>query len=135
MQTEDFYLWPLETLRGRYLAPLGGYSPELLPNEIGINKFALLKNTVLSPYLDRVIISKLEGIAILPLFMREQFIVIPLTEEYPEALSKSLSGEVVLPEEKINSLEVRLRTGDEVILNSVINDLSSNWAGKHIKLS
>jgi len=135
-ENEVIYPWPLETLRGLYVAPVGGYSRELSVNEIGINRHALLKNTELIPYLDRVIISKLDGSEILPLFMREQFLVIPLTEELPEAFSRSLSGEVVLLELQIKKDRFpRLRIGEEVIINSIVSELPSNWISKLMKRS
>ncbi len=129
MENEVSYRWPLETLRGWYVAPVGGYSRELSLNEIGINKHALFQNTELRPYLDRVIISKLKGGGILPLFMREQFLVVPLTEAYPEAYSKSRSGEVVLPARKKGGL-IELKVGEEIIINSAINDLPPKWMNK-----
>ncbi|MEM2934441.1 MAG: hypothetical protein QXL78_05895 [Methanocellales archaeon] len=131
-ENEVSYPWPVETLRGWYVAPVGGYSRELSWNEIGINRQALFQNTDLRPYLDRVIISKLEGSGILPLFMREQFLVVPLTEAYPEAYSKSRIGEVVLPSRKKNRL-MELKIGEEVIINSAINELPPKWIAKFMK--
>lgn len=132
MNDEVSYPWPIETLRGWYVAPVGGYSRELSVNEIGINRQALYKNTDLRPYIDRVVISKLEGGGILPLFMREQFLVVPLTEAYPEAYSKSRSGEVVLPAGKKDRL-MEFKIGEEIIINSAINDLPPKWMAKLMK--
>jgi hypothetical protein len=132
MENEVSYPWPLETLRGWYVAPVGGYSRELCMNEIGINRQALFQNTELRPYLDRVIISKLEGGGILPLFMRQQFLVVPLTEVYPDAYSKSRSGEIVLPARKKDRL-MELKIGEEVIINSAINDLPPKWISKFMR--
>jgi hypothetical protein len=132
MENEVSYPWPLETLRGWYVAPVGGYSRELSMNEIGINRQALFQNTELRPYLDRVIISKLEGGGILPLFMRQQFLVVPLTEVYPDAYSKSRSGEIVLPAGKKDRL-MELKIGEEVIINSAVNDLPPKWISKFMR--
>jgi hypothetical protein len=132
MENEVSYPWPLETLRGWYVAPVGGYSRELSMNEIGINRQALFQNTELRPYLDRVIISKLEGGGILPLFMRQQFLVVPLTEVYPDAYSKSRAGEIVLPAGKKDRL-MELKIGEEVIINSAVNDLPPKWISKFMR--
>lgn len=90
---------PIEPVRNWYVTLFGGTSRELEPDQVGVNKEALQKNTDLTPYLDKVSIKRLEKNRAVPYFKRRFFEVIPLDEYMPDALSKSPNGEAVLPNE------------------------------------
>lgn len=118
----NLYPYPVETLKHWYIAPIGGQSPELKANQIGLNREALIENTDLVPYEDRVLISKLDGPEVRPLMIRDYFTVVPLDETSPDATSKSPCGEVVLPVQNKNDLlSGEFRIGEPVVLNSVLS--------------
>jgi len=120
---KGFYPYPVETLKNWYVTLVGGQSRDLKPGQIGLNQEALAENTELVPYRDRVLVSKLEGGRIQPLFTKKYFTVVPLDEASPDALSKSPKGEAVLPrqERKRNRFLEPFQVGDTVILNSVLS--------------
>ncbi len=120
------YPYPIETLRHWYVAPIGGQSQDLEPDQIGLNEEALARNTDLVPFQDRVTLSLLEGDA-RPLFARSYFEVVALDGSSADALSKSPKGEVVLPAEgacpKCRA-SVPFKVGEMVVLNGV---LTQRW--------
>lgn len=115
--------YPVETLKHWYVSPVGGLSADLKVSQIGLNREALAENTDLVPYEDRVLISRLEGSRIYPLFTKKYFTVIPLDEMLPDALSKSPAGEVVFPVQnrKQRNFFEPFKIGEQVILNSVLS--------------
>jgi hypothetical protein len=121
------YSYPVETLRHWYVAPIGGQSPDLGQDQIGLNREALANNTDLIPFEDRVSISRLDGggCCPMPLFMKKFFQVVALDRKSKDALSKSPNGEVVLPkDEGKQKSEVSVQPfviGELVILNGVLS--------------
>lgn len=118
------YPYPVETLRHWYVAPVGGQSPDLEPDQIGLNREALADNTDLVPFEDRVLLSKLDGGMQRPLFMKKYFQVVALDKKSIDALSKSPNGEVVLPMEGMaqrKGLSEPCAVGELVILNGVLS--------------
>jgi hypothetical protein len=126
------YPYPVEAIRHWYIAPVGGQSPDLEPNQIGLNREALAGNTDLVPFEDRVSISRLDGGigSPRPLFMKKFFQIVALDRKSKDALSKSPNGEVVLPvevalpvdEEKLkNKVSEPFMIGELVILNGVLS--------------
>ncbi len=113
------YPYPIETLRHWYVTPIGGRSHELEPGELGMNKEAIVENTDLIPFEDRVLLSKLEGGSSRPLFTRKYFRVVPIDGTKPDALAKSLHGEAILPADDKET--VSLRVGEMVVINSVLS--------------
>ncbi len=117
------YPYPIEPFRYCYVTLVGGNSIELKPGQIGLNSRALSENTDLIPYQDRVIISKLDGSRVQPLYSKRYFTVVPIDSNKPDAYSKSRLGQVVFPQGR-NGFPDPVKTGDQVILNSVLS-------GKH----
>lgn len=120
------YPYPVETLRHWYVAPIGGKSPDLEHDQIGLNREALADNTDLIPFEDRVVLSKLDGDGgtQMPLFMKRFFQVVALDKKSVDALSKSPNGEVVLPQEETaqrKGLCEPYAVGELVILNGVLS--------------
>jgi hypothetical protein len=119
------YPYPIETLKHWYVTPIGGQSIDLKPGQIGLNREALADNTDLVPYQDRVSLSKLDGTGSQPLFVKKYFEVVPLNKACPDALSKSLKGEAVLPQQQeVNHKKGFMepfQVGEFVILNGVLS--------------
>jgi hypothetical protein len=119
------YPYPIETLKHWYVTPIGGQSIDLKPGQIGLNRQALADNTDLVPYQDRVSLSKLDGTGSKPLFAKKYFEVVPLNKACPDALSKSLNGEAVLPQQQEVSRKKGFmepfQVGEFVILNGVLS--------------
>lgn len=111
------YPYPIETLRHWYVTPVGGRSPELEPGELGLNREAIVENTDLIPFEDRVLLSRLEGGSPRPLFARRYFRIVPLDRSKPDALSKSPRGEAILPDNETCPIKV----GEMVVINSVLS--------------
>ncbi|MDM7934997.1 MAG: hypothetical protein QUS08_06360 [Methanothrix sp.] len=117
------YPYPIEALRHWYIAPIGGVSNDLEPGQIGVNREALADNTDLVPYQDRVSLSRLDGGLSRPLFAKKYFEVVPLDDRSPDALSKSMMGEAVLPvreAQRRGALET-FKVGDLVVMNGVLS--------------
>ncbi len=117
------YPYPVETLKHWYVTIVGGQSIDLKPNQVGVNRDALAKNTDIVPYEDSILISKLEGKS-MPLFTKRYFTVVPLDEASPDASSKSPKGEVVLPVQDRKQRDCflePLEVGEPVILNNVLS--------------
>lgn len=105
------YEYPIETIAHRYLAPVGGFSSFLPRDAVGINKYALMKNTRIDPG-DRVVIATESR----PLFLKEQLKILPL-DVGTDAHLYSPNGEVVLPRRYSEFFKV-----DEIIeLNAAVN--------------
>lgn len=118
------YPYPVETLKHWYVAPIGGQSPDLEQDQIGLNREALADNTDLVPFEDRVLLSKLDGGTQRPLFMKRFFQVVALDKKSVDALSKSPNGEVVLPQEGMaqrKGLGEPYAVGELVVLNGVLS--------------
>ncbi len=126
------YHYPVEAIRHWYITPVGGKSPDLEPDQIGLNRDALANNTDLVPFEDRVSISRLdgEGGCPRPLFMKRFFQIVALDGKSKDALSKSPNGEVVLPVEVVLPIdEGKLKNkagepfvvGELVVLNGVLS--------------
>jgi hypothetical protein len=119
------YSYPIETLKHWYVTPIGGESIDLKPGQIGLNEEALADNTDLVPYQDRVSLSKLDGKGSQPLFAKKYFEVVPLSEACPDALSKSLNGEAVLPQQQEGNHKKGFmepfQIGEFVVLNGVLS--------------
>ncbi len=118
------YPYPVETLKHWYVAPIGGQSPDLEQDQIGLNREALADNTDLVPFEDRVLLSKLDGGTPRPLFMKKFFQVVALDKKSVDALSKSPNGEVVLPLEGMaqrKGLCEPYAVGELVVLNGVLS--------------
>ncbi|HOK57431.1 hypothetical protein [Methanothrix sp.] len=113
------YPYPIETLRHWYVTPVGGRSSELDPGELGLNREAIVENTDLIPFEDRVLLSRLEGGSSRPLFARKYFRIVPLDSSKPDALSKSPLGEAILPASD-NETD-RIKVGEMVVINSVLS--------------
>ena len=118
------YPYPIETLKHWFVTPIGGQSKDLNPGQIGLNRAALADNTDLVPYQDRVSLSKLDGMRSQPLFAKEYFEVVPLGKDCPDALSKSLNGEVVFSQQEFNhtkNFTKLFQVGEFIILNGVLS--------------
>ncbi|MDM7912634.1 MAG: hypothetical protein QUS09_06000 [Methanotrichaceae archaeon] len=119
------YPYPIEAIRHWYIAPVGGQSPDLGPDQIGLNREALAGNTDLIPFEDRVSISRLDGgSSPRPLFMKKFFQIVALDRRSKDALSKSPNGEVVLPVDRgglKNKAGESFVIGEMVILNGVLS--------------
>lgn len=126
------YPYPIEAIRHWYITPVGGQSPDLGPDQIGLNREALAGNTDLVPFEDRVSISRLDGGggSPRPLFMKRFFQIVALDRKSKDALSKSPNGEVVLPIEVVlpadggklkNKAGEPFVIGEMVILNGVLS--------------
>ena len=119
------YPYPIETLKHWYVTPIGGHSIDLKPGQIGLNREALAGNTDLVPYQDRVSLSKLDGTGSWPLFAKKYFEVVPLSKACPDALSKSLNGEAVLPQQQeVNHKKGFIepfQVGEFVVMNGVLS--------------
>lgn len=131
------YPYPVETLRHWYIAPIGGKSPDLEQDQIGLNREALADNTDLIPFEDRVVLSKLDGDGGTqrPLFMKRFFQVVALDKKSVDALSKSPNGEVVLPLEETaqrKGLCEPYKVGELVILNGVLSQRYPRGFDKNI---
>ncbi|ABK14184.1 MAG: hypothetical protein H5T42_04510 [Methanothrix sp.] len=113
------YPYPIETLRHWYVTPVGGRSPELEPGELGLNREAIVENTDLIPFEDRVLLSRLEGGSPRPLFARKYFRIVPLDRSKPDALSKSPLGEAILPASDNETGPIKV--GEMVVINSVLS--------------
>lgn len=98
---------------------MGGRSSELEPGELGLNREAIVENTDLIPFEDRVLISRLDGDRTRPLFARKYFRVIPLDRSKPDALSKSPRGEAILPTSDRETGPIKV--GEMVVINSVLS--------------
>lgn len=124
IEKDDMTL-PIEPIRDWYVTYFGGRSEELNYNQVGINKRALLKNTNLTPYQDKVTIKRMEGERIIPFYTRKWFEIVPLDRDRPNALAKSPRGEAVLPIEttiiKRPSYMDILKTKEPLILNNVLS--------------
>ncbi len=122
----QLYPYPVETLKHWYVTVVGGQSADLKPTQIGVNLKALAENTVIVPYKDTVLISKLEGRGT-PLFTKKYFTVVPLDKASPDALSKSPMGEVVFPAEDRKEWFLEpFEIGESVILNNVLSQRYPN---------
>ncbi len=112
-------------MEDQYLAPFGGWSKDLASDQLGLNEELMLSKTDLVPFEDKVTLRKFEANALRPLFYRRWFNVVPLDEEKPDALAKSLSGEVVLPVSFADRAEIQgFKKGSFVVLNSVLSKRS-----------
>ena len=121
------YPYPVETIRHWYVAPIGGLSNDLEPGQVGLNREALVDNTDLVPFADKVLISRLDEDCARPLFMKRFFEVVALDKKSLDALSKSPNGEVVLPMEdkgEAASVSHPFMVGELVILNGVLSQRS-----------
>ncbi len=128
------YPYPVETLRHWYVAPIGGQSPDLEQDQIGLNREALADNTDLVPFEDRVLLSKLDGDTPRPLFMKRFFQVVALDKKSRDALSKSPNGEVVLPLEgtaQKKGPNEPYAVGELVVLNGVLSQRYPRGFGRN----
>lgn len=118
----DGPLYPQEPLRYWYVSPLGGHSPELRLDQVGLLAEALRRNTDLRPGRDRVRVGVLGRNPARPVLLDGFFEVVPLDASRPDARRKSPSGEVVLPEghEAIRAPRTALHPGVEIVLNGVL---------------
>lgn len=117
---------PIQILKDQYVSLFGGWSEELGDNEMGLNKVSLSR-TDIQPYTTKITLRKFDSKTRLPLFFKDWFEVIPLGREMPDAYSKSLTGEVVLPESELEKKEFSLlRRGDLLVMNNVLGDKLEN---------
>jgi hypothetical protein len=111
----------LEALRNQYVVSFAGFCGEFRRGRlVGIEERTLQK-TDLIPYIDKVIISKLEQHRV-PFFLKEYFTVVPITEEeldVDESLLQQELGLAVLPEKA--NLHEELEIGDKIILNAALS--------------
>lgn len=118
--------YPFETLRYWYVTPFGGRSPELGPDQVGINRVALERNTDLIPHEDRVTVGVLAQAHTRPLFMQRFFEVVALDDERPEALALSPKGQAVLPADEwefIRRPYLQPTAGQTLVLNGSASKL------------
>lgn len=94
--------------------------------QVGLCGEALVENTDLVPFQDKVSLARLWGDQPRPLFMRRLFQVVALDKRSADALAKSPHGEVVLPLEEAGkrSWPKDLKEGEMVILNGVLSQRS-----------
>ncbi|HVL87891.1 MAG TPA: hypothetical protein VM681_07825 [Candidatus Thermoplasmatota archaeon] len=129
--------FPIRAFRDFYVTPVGGFSRELAPGEIGIREEALSQNTDLTPYEDLVTVSKVDGAHRIPLLLRALFCVVPLTARTPDALRKSPRGEAVMgPIDETSDPQrqaLAIEEGDRIVLNSVQSSFGATrsrlWGG------
>jgi hypothetical protein len=111
----------LEALRHQYVVSFAGFYGEFQRRTlIGIEE-RTLKKTDLIPYIDKVIISRLEQHRV-PFLLKEHFTVVPIDEEeldVDESLLHQELGLAVLPENA--NLHEKLEIGDKIILNAVLS--------------
>lgn len=109
------FAYPVEVVADIYLSKIGGFSPELDRNEIGINVRALETNTSI---IANETYAKIRffGERAYPYFFRRTFRIIGL-EEHMEGYELSRNGEVVLSEEL--EKEYGRFVGKEVMINTV----------------
>ena len=105
--------YPMEIATDLYVSKVGGFSPELERNEIGININAIYSNTSIIANETYAKIRFL-GKTVRPYFFRKNYLIIGL-EPNMEGYELSKNGEVVLPE---NMKEYDL-IGREIIINIV----------------
>lgn len=105
--------YPIEIATDLYVSKVGGFSPELDRNEIGINIDAIYSNTSIIANETYAKIRFL-GERAKPYFFRRSYLVVGL-EPNMEGYECSQNGEVVLPE---SMMEYGL-IGKEVIINTV----------------
>lgn len=127
--------FPIRAFRDYYVTRVGGFSGELEPGEIGINRAALEKNTDIEPYEDLVTVAKFDSARRIPLVIRALFYVVPL-ERGSDAYARSPSGEAVLRAPEETSPEPRqldLEPGDSIAINAFMAGFgvtrSSFWGG------
>ena len=115
-------LYPQEPLRFWYVTPLGGHSPELRLDQVGLLAEAIRRNTELRPGRDRVRVGVLGRNPARPLLLDGFFDIVPLDASRPDAHRKSPSGEVVLAEghEAIRERGIALHRGVKIVLNGVL---------------
>ncbi|ADB57628.1 hypothetical protein [Archaeoglobus profundus] len=109
------FAYPIEVATDLYVSKVGGFSPELEKNEIGINIDAIYSNTSIIANETYAKIRFL-GERAKPFFFRESYRVIGL-EPNMEGFEYSQNGEVVFSESLANSLGTYI--GKDVIINTV----------------
>jgi len=133
MNGKKMFTYPIEVAKYYYFSVVGGFSDELDRKEIGINRSALEQNTKLVGFHDRVVLKRLAGNRIKPFFFKDPYVVVPLDESTPDAIRKSLSGEVVLSESIMEEYISRKKfqesecIGQSVLLNSTLSKVSEKW--------
>ncbi len=124
--------YPVHVTRQKYITIVGGHSSLLKENQIGLNVKAIISRTNFSGG-DEVIIDSLENSpknSSRSLYSREVFEIIPITDFHDSRLlSMSSDGEAVLSEE----CSIETKAGDEIELNSGVNELPKDWPLKLIK--
>lgn len=126
--------YPLSVSRGRYVTEVGGRSDALKKGQIGLHAEALSSNTDLERG-DDVLVdpvgSSSGGQSVpTPLFERDAYRVKALTDmNDTRLLAMSSDGEAVFSSED----PIEVREGEEVVLNSTVNNLPRDWVLKIIK--
>jgi len=108
------YRYPVEVISDTYLSRVGGFSYELGKKEIGINAKALEVNTSIIPNETLATIRTFDDRR--PYFFRRRFVVVAV-EENMECYEFTKNGEVVLPDEMRDKMNVKV--GEDVIVNTV----------------
>jgi hypothetical protein len=118
----DGLKWPVETTRFAYMTPFAGFSADLAPGTIGLNRQALTENTELVDG-DQVTLSVFERGRPVPLLARPVFEIVSVDFGTPDAFLRSLEGEALLSaddtRQRLPGLE-RLESGIRLIVNGVI---------------
>ncbi|WP_456327350.1 hypothetical protein [Archaeoglobus sp.] len=109
------FAYPMEIATDMYVSKVGGFSPELEKNEIGINIEAIYSNTSIIANETYAKIRFL-GESAKPFFFRKSYRVIGL-EPNMEGFECSQNGEVVFSESLAKTLGRYV--GKEVIINTV----------------
>ncbi len=109
------FAYPVEIATDMYVSKVGGFSPELERNEIGINIDAIYSNTSMVANETYAKIRFL-GEKAKPFFFRESYRIIGL-EPNMEGFEYSQNGEVVFSESLAESLSRYV--GRDVIINTV----------------
>jgi len=108
------YRYPVEVVSDTYLSKVGGFSYELGKREIGINAKALEVNTSIIPNETFATLRTFDDRR--PYFFKQRFVVVAV-EENMDCYKMTANGEVVLPDEIRDRMDVKV--GEDVIVNTV----------------
>ncbi len=124
------FKYPVEVLSDVYLSKIGGFSPEIDINEIGINSKALSMNTSIIAN-ETVAVLRILDRKGKPYFLDKRFLIIGI-EEWMDCYELSSNGEVVLSSELEDDFSKFLGRG--IIINTIESFRIGRDYGRIIKI-
>lgn len=118
---------PLPVTKNRYVVEMGGFSDDLRETDLGINQEEVFEVNIEEGM--GAIVKKMDHDQV-PLLYKSKFQLKYIDKSSPRDYKKSIGGRVLFPGCLEKNLENEINRGDDLILNTGYDNLSSSWVFK-----